>query len=686
MKVALLYPPLGSITHPYSSLAYLTAHLRSAGHEVMQCDAGMAAVDRMLRPAFLARMRAAARERGDRLSRRRSLSPPERKARELCRSVELFAGDVIANVESAKAILRSRERFYDPREYMYAANLLRRAFETITAVFYPTVVTPADLYMGGLTLARLHRFTHDEGHNPFLMVLRDEVLPGLWTEAPAVVGISVTYYPQAVAGFTLARLVKERWPKTHVVMGGAIVSAAEPRLRADARAFRWVDSYVFGEGEGPLLALVESLAEGLPASGPDRLFSRQSRRRPSQPQSKPVMGMNFNQLPSPDFSGLNLEDFLSPEPVFLVANARGCYYRKCAFCNFSLTLHRAYRQRSCQTLFSDLRALREKHGARFISFADDCIPPRRCLEIADFFQGQAPPFYWQTMVRHEPGFTPATLKRMRASGCRQLSFGNESSNQRVLDLMRKGTKVSRSEEIASAVQAAGLGQHMYNFMGFPGETLEEAKDTLDFLTRHQNHITSFALILYRLVEFSPVHLQAEAFGVSAIRALDDKDLVPEFSFEVNSGAKREEMRDFIQEAIWRLAALYPGQDELLDRFGAHSLLLLTHHNRTRLEDIFPLGGSGKALLTERLKLDPRVLSRELGQKTLLYNPATARSYTLEKDARALVKLLDGAHTLKDISSALRAQPDPPGPKKVEAVIMLMSLAHDLKQGGFLDRG
>ena len=191
--------------------------------------------------------------------------------------------------------------------------------------------------------------------------------------------------------------------------------------------------------------------------------------------------MNGDAFPTPDYTGLNLQDYLTPEPMFSLSNARGCYWRKCAFCNVSLSFMREFRQRSMERVQEDIATVVSRYKAKWIFFADDCVPPSRCRELADYLSGKKKPVYWVTECRFEKAFSPGLLRRLYRGGCRQLSFGNESANQRVLDRMRKGTRAPWNRKLIRAAAKAGIAVHLQNFLGFPGERASEARETVALL-------------------------------------------------------------------------------------------------------------------------------------------------------------------------------------------------------------
>jgi len=536
-------------------------------------------------------------------------NPPEATALYFANAV---AEDTIHGIDRAKTIVRSKDLFYKADQYLFAKNTLENAFSMISAGYFPFELRQNSISYGArLTFNELLRVASDETVNPFLEVLRDQIVPLVLPDMPPVVGISVTYLHQLYSAFTLARIVKTLSPDTHVVMGGSAVTPAEEQIRADPKAFDWVDSYVFGEGEGALAFLLDHIQSGyrLP-NRLNKLFLRSDRetgRKPLSVVDNVGERENFNALPTPDYHGFNLSDYLAPETLYLLSSARGCYYRKCAFCNVSLAFNNGFRQRSCDRLFDDIRTLQTDYGARWLSFADDCVGPSRCREIAAFIQRLDKPLFWATEVRFEEGFTDALLEEMYRGGCRQLTFGNESASQRVLDLMHKNTRMSVARRIIAGADRAGIAVSLQNFLGFPGETPDEAEETVRFLLSEKEHISSWALGRFHVSENSPVQRTPSVFGITMMRRRRVDDLIPDYAFTAVSGPRRRDVARKHRDAMARLSRVYPNRNAFLDGpLGSHALFLLTSAGSTKIDGVFPVAAIPADVFAWKPRIKPSV--------------------------------------------------------------------------------
>ena len=340
--------------------------------------------------------------------------------------------------------------------------------------------------------------------------------------------------------------------------------------------------------------------------------------------------------------------------MFLVSNARGCYYNRCNFCNVSLAFKSGFRQRSCSKVKEDIQSLQKMHGAQYIYFADDATSPKRCAELCNALNELSKPICWQTEVRFESDFTADLLENMYKAGCCQLAIGNESGSQRVLDLMNKGTDLRRNKQIIRMAHEAEIAIHLQNFIGFPGETVDEAKETLDFLIDLRAFVTSCSLVPYHVSEFSPVQVSPRRFGINRMRRRLISELVPHFIFDTDVGASRKQIAEVYNEALQRLKRVYPGQRYLLDgAFGAHAILFLSKFSTTKFERVFLSSLPTEELFHQYPRLDDNVEWTHLGPKSVfVYNPSNAEVTTIESTFFTLLRKAEDGLNVKGLCEHL----------------------------------
>ena len=132
------------------------------------------------------------------------------------------------------------------------------------------------------------------------------------------------------------------------------------------------------------------------------------------------------------------------------------------------------------------------------------------------------------------------------SGCKYLHVGYESGNERVLKLMDKATTtevITRSLQLSAK---AGIWNHAMGFFGFPGETREEALDSINFLAKNKDIVHSVGFGTFDLSRHTPVAKNPERWGVTPY-INPEWDLALDYYFTVKEGMSIEEAERVFQE-------------------------------------------------------------------------------------------------------------------------------------------
>lgn len=205
---------------------------------------------------------------------------------------------------------------------------------------------------------------------------------------------------------------------------------------------------------------------------------------------------DLNSLPYEDRTIWNLEKIMRTwhpffkQPVFSVISGRGCNYN-CSFCKpgENLIFGLPVRIRSVDHLMGEIKELRDRYGMRELIIDDDCFTqyPEYVFEFCDAYDGMNIPFIIQgranEIVLHHDMF-----KRLKEVGLRMCLVGFESGNQRILNLLRKGTTVKQNYEAARILHELGIEVWANYMLGMPTETKEEALDTIKMIREiHPEH-------------------------------------------------------------------------------------------------------------------------------------------------------------------------------------------------------
>lgn len=358
------------------------------------------------------------------------------------------------------------------------------------------------------------------------------VVADIERERPDVVGISIPSMAQMVPGLTIAALIKDRGLPCHVTVGGPHITMLRERLAKSPGIFSLIDSAVVFDGEVPLLRLCEALAGDGDLSRVPNLIYRDGDAIRVTVRKEPE---KIGDLPAPDFDGLPLDRYLAPHLTLPLLSARGCYFGKCAFCNVGYGEAENFSLMRSEMLAEQMVMLNRRYGTQHIFFADEALTPRTLRELSRILERDGVPVLWGGCARFEKSLTADLLQQMYRGGCRMILFGLESASEAIMNRMVKGTKLEQMHRILRESTAAGIWNHTFFFFGFPGETLDDAQQTVNFLYEHKDHIHSAALGTFLLEIDAPAHRFPESFGITRVIDPPEKDLAIYFDYEVAEG-------------------------------------------------------------------------------------------------------------------------------------------------------
>ncbi len=249
-------------------------------------------------------------------------------------------------------------------------------------------------------------------------------------------------------------------------------------------------------------------------------------------------------MPAPDFSQCRLDDYVSPERVLPLETARGCTWNRCAFCSHNSGPHPGYQAWSPERVGEILGHLRERYGCRQFALHDLEVPPGRARKLSEaILAAGLDDLSLSGLGRLSRGYRDRRLLGlMRRAGFTSMEWGLESGVQRILDLMRKGTDVATMEDVLERAAEAGIANQCFVLFGFPGETEQEARATLDFMERHPAHVARVIFDVLSVHADSPLGREPESWGV---RREDDG------SYSIAGGMSRAQLDAISRRVLHR---------------------------------------------------------------------------------------------------------------------------------------
>ncbi len=249
---------------------------------------------------------------------------------------------------------------------------------------------------------------------------------------------------------------------------------------------------------------------------------------------KPIPHQKLNMSYAPDFSQfLQNKDYFTPELVISIRTSSSCYYRKCAFCT-----HFNPKSVYYEYPISHIKKIVVQSKAKYFFFTDDMIHKKRLLELAKMLQPLN--VRWMCQLKPTADLDKDTLQILYNCGLRQVLFGVESGNQRVLDLMQKGIVIHDVERVLKNSHDIGIKNIVYIMFGFPTETKDEFLDTIAFLKRNDEVIDLVSTSVFGLQKGSAVYNNPSKYGVTKIIETKRTILEPSIAYEVLTGLTHKE--------------------------------------------------------------------------------------------------------------------------------------------------
>ena len=321
-----------------------------------------------------------------------------------------------------------------------------------------------------------------------MQVSEKDVNQHLSLHKPKIVGIGGTTHTR-FESFHLARQVKLFDSNITVLYGGSHATfTAEDTLKHIPE----IDIIVRGEGELTTYKITDRLLRGnnLLLDIPGISF-RNNGKILHNPDAERIKNLDILPFPFRDPEAIkqyNLKlDFLGV-PAASVISSRGCPIN-CSFCSASAMFGTQLTFRSAINIVDEIEILLKEYQYEGVKFFDSTLTlyhnhiEALCAEI----QRRKLKFLWECEIRAN-GISQDLLRTMRDAGCYYVDFGVESASSSVLKTMRKGIHLEHVKNVFRWAKELGIRTKVFFSFGHIGETLDDAKATVQFMDQYVKYI------------------------------------------------------------------------------------------------------------------------------------------------------------------------------------------------------
>jgi anaerobic magnesium-protoporphyrin IX monomethyl ester cyclase len=314
--------------------------------------------------------------------------------------------------------------------------------------------------------------------------------------SPTAIGISAFSHESQRFVEDFCYHVKKQYPDMYIVVGGSGVSIVQNMYNK-----KWgdlmlesglADCVLIGEGESMIADIIKNKKQGLITT----------------PQMNSEV---LNDLPIPNFDNYNLDEYGPRENLELpITSSKGCV-RSCTFCDVA-SIWPKFRYRRGENVANEMIGIYQRYGIKNFAFTDSLIngglKPFREMNIVLAERLPAAISYsGQFICRSKSEMPEKDFYLMKQGGCNKVSIGIESGSESVRSHMKKQFSNADIEYTVHRLLEQGIQQNWNIIVGYPTETDQDRKDTLDLIYRYQKYSDSIKINpvgIFQMLQHTPM--------------------------------------------------------------------------------------------------------------------------------------------------------------------------------------
>lgn len=308
-----------------------------------------------------------------------------------------------------------------------------------------------------------------------------------------------------IAGFTVwslalnelkesLKIIKRLKPKAITIVGGPHPSAVPDKTM---EFFSEADFGFKGEGEIGFPRFLEAIENKKTdfSQIPGLIWRANNKIITNEPR----LSKDLDSLGLPSWDLINPKSYFMPGSLIgrdtaVLTCTRGCPY-SCTFCAVWIIAGKKIRKRSIQNILEEIDYLHKNYGIKIFDIPDEnfifdknfvrefcnaIIKKRKRFE-----------FFLPNGIRLDTVDKEILLLMRKAGFRREIAVGIESGSERVLKLMKKNLPLGTIREKIKLLNEVGFRPIGYFILGFPGETKEDIKKTINLALELKLYAAAF---------------------------------------------------------------------------------------------------------------------------------------------------------------------------------------------------
>ena len=563
-RCLLVFPPQWSPFSPHLAPVVISSAIKKAGHKCDIRDLNIEFYNDILKKEFLKDK--IVKILNDFLLLKRELKdkiiPDQKaedystdfgiKAKKMLRINELTekteqTKQIIEYIDGAVSILKDKENFYDIKLLVNSLAIINKALEIVTLQEFPQELSLYN-FKNHLVQFNYENILKYCSKNNMFYTYYDSKIDEIIKNKYQLICISISSSTQLLSALTFARMIKTKSKKTKICIGGNYISRVTDALKNNKDFFnKFADFVIYEEGERAITELLETFIYKRKLDDVSSLIYLDKNEEIKFNSKKVPTKLNELAIPQPQ--GFPLKKYFLPEIIMPIQASRGCYWKKCTFCDHDWG--QTFNIKDIDILINEIKTLKDKYSINNFEFTDDCISASFLEQFSKKLISENLNINWYCDLRLEKAFTYEILELANKAGLKMVLWGYEAGSKRIMELINKGIDIDERLEILKNADKAGIWNFAYVFTGFPSETYDEAMETIDIVCNNSDIFHSYGRSIFTMGKHSAINLHPENFDI--VKLDDIEDFSSDALFERKSGMTKEELEKvnnlFVEKAL-----------------------------------------------------------------------------------------------------------------------------------------
>lgn len=247
---------------------------------------------------------------------------------------------------------------------------------------------------------------------------------------------------------------------------------------------------IYGEGEETFNQLIFYLkGKGRKENIDGLMYRNEQNEIITNPRRKRIKDLDL--LPTPAYDIFPMNRY----PLHRIVSSRGCPYA-CAWCNSSSLWKDGLHWMSPGKIVNEIEYLISHYGLKTFVFGDNSFnfDLKRVEKFCDLLFEKNIKILWSVSFRPDK-VTSELAKKMRKSGCFNVSIGIESANNDILEKLGKRTTIEDIKKGIKILKEENIEIMSQYVIGSPYDTLDTVKESIEFAKTSGCDFSNFYTVL-----------------------------------------------------------------------------------------------------------------------------------------------------------------------------------------------